>query len=134
MSGASAGSGGGKKRVLVVEDEADVRKMIVRMLSAFAEVDSAADGVEALAKMQAGAIPDLLITDVMMPQMDGLTLVRKLKGDPKLARVPVLMLTAKSGPRDTVAGINAGARHYLTKPFKHEELLDKVKKALGQAR
>jgi DNA-binding response OmpR family regulator len=64
--------------------------------------------------------------------MDGLTLAKQLKLDPHLARVPVVMLTARTGPRDVIAGINAGARFYVTKPFKTEELILKVRKALGQ--
>lgn len=68
----------------------------------------------------------------MMPRMDGLTLAKQLKGDPRLGHVPVVMLTARTGPRDVIAGINAGARFYVTKPFKTDELLTKVRKALGQ--
>jgi DNA-binding response OmpR family regulator len=80
--------------------------------------------------MQAGTPPDLLVTDLMMPKKDGLTLVKEMKRDDRLKNVPAIILTAKSGPRDVIRGIQAGARHYLTKPFKSEELLDKVKKVL----
>lgn len=120
-----------KKRVLVVEDEEDVRKLIARILEPLATVEVASNGAEALVRLQAGPVPDLVVTDLMMPEVDGLTLSKKMKATPALARVPILMLTAKSGSRDMVAGINAGARFYLTKPFKHDELVSKVKKALG---
>lgn len=116
--------------VLVAEDDEALRKMIAHLLADMVEVQLAADGLEALGMVQSGPLPDLLITDLMMPRMDGLTLVKRLRADAKLSRIPVIMLTAKSSPKDVVTGINSGARHYLTKPFKRDELLDKVKKAL----
>jgi DNA-binding response OmpR family regulator len=67
----------------------------------------------------------------MMPRMDGLTLAKQLKEEPQTKRTPVIMLTAKNGARDVVAGINAGARSYITKPFKHDELIQKVKSVLN---
>lgn len=101
------------------------------MLSGLGTVHTASDGMDAYALMRsAERAPDLLITDVMMPRMGGLDLVRRMKKDPKLGRVPVIMLTAKDGPRDVVEGINAGVRHYLTKPFKQSDLLSKAKKVL----
>lgn len=119
------------RRILVAEDEPDLLRMLQRMLEQLGHVETATDGQEALDKLEADPDFDLLVTDLMMPRMDGLTLARRMKRDQKLARIPVVMLTAKNTPKDVIAGINAGARHYLTKPFKHQELLDKVKKALG---
>jgi DNA-binding response OmpR family regulator len=78
-------------------------------------------------------LPDLVVTDVMMPRLDGLQLVQRMKMNPALARIPVIMLTAKGGPRDVIMGINSGVRHYVTKPFKHDELIGKIKKALHLA-
>jgi CheY-like chemotaxis protein len=75
--------------------------------------------------------PDLLISDIMMPRMDGLTLTNRMKNDDALKLIPVILLTAKGGPRDMITGINAGARHYVTKPFDRETFLGKVKKTLG---
>jgi len=92
---------------------------------------TAIDGQDALEKARSGPPPDVIVTDVMMPRMDGIALARQLKTEPRLAQVPVVMLTAKTGPRDVIAGINAGARFYVTKPFKTEELIAKVRKALG---
>jgi len=65
-----------------------------------------------------------------MPRLDGLALSKKMKENPNTARIPVIMLTAKGSPKDVIGGINAGARAYLTKPFKQEELLEKAKRAL----
>ena len=116
--------------ILVAEDDPDVLKMLEHVMRALGDVETAKDGAEALAKMRA-ARPDVLVTDVMMPKMDGLALAKQMKSDQKLATVPVVMLTAKTGPRDVIAGINAGARYYVTKPFKTDELVNKVRRALG---
>ncbi len=123
---------GAHPQVLVAEDDEALRKMIGHFLTDVGvEVHMAADGLTALEWLKAQERPpDLLVTDLMMPRMDGLALVRAVKADPKLARTPVIMLTAKDRPADVVTGINAGARHYLTKPFKKDELIAKVKKVL----
>ncbi len=115
---------GERPRILVAEDEPDLLKMLVHV--------TAVDGADALDKAKTGPAPDVVVTDLMMPHMDGLTLARELKADPQLAKVPVVMLTARTGPRDVIEGINAGARYYVTKPFKTEELVSKVRQALGQ--
>lgn len=119
-------------RMLVVEDDQDLALMLRKMLSTLGTVDVAYDGEEAWKKLQAE--PNgfyLVITDIMMPKVDGLELARRMKKDPVLNRVPVIVLTAKAGATDTVAGINAGARFYVTKPFQQDQLIAKVKKALG---
>lgn len=116
-------------RILVVEDDPALLRMLGKMLEQLGQVDTAGDGHEALTKARAWS-PHVVVTDLMMPGMDGLTLARELKKDPALGKVPVVMLTAKDTPKDVIAGINAGARHYLTKPFKQDALLEKVKKAL----
>ena len=123
----------GRPKILVVDDEPDVRNLVARLLGPIGDVDLAVDGSDALDRILGGERPDLIVLDLMMPKMDGLTLTRELKKDPSLARIPIVILTAKAGARDMVEGINAGARHYVTKPFKSEELLGKVRKALGQA-
>jgi CheY-like chemotaxis protein len=119
-----------KPTILIVEDDLDLLKMLTRMLDPIGDVVTATNGADALERIQAGMRPDLILTDVMMPRMDGLELARRLRNEPKTAKTPVIMLTAKNAPLDVIKGINAGARSYLTKPFKHEELVSKVKKAL----
>ena len=104
--------------------------MLSKILGTVGDVTTAVDGQDAYSRLTGGFVPDVIVTDLMMPRMDGLTLATKLKADPVLGRVPVVMLTAKTQARDVIAGINAGARHYVTKPFKTEELVGKVRKAL----
>jgi DNA-binding response OmpR family regulator len=120
----------GRPKILVVEDDEDLLRMMYRMLSTIADVAMAADGEHALKILQSGTPPDLVITDWMMPRKDGLTLVKEMKLDERLKSTPAIILTAKSSPRDVIAGINSGARHYLTKPFKPDDLISKVKKVL----
>lgn len=114
----------------MAEDDEDLLRMIQRMLSSLAEVVTATDGEQAMIMLSKGPPVHLVITDWMMPRKDGLTLVREMKASEKLKNIPVVLLTAKSSPRDVIAGINSGARHYLTKPFKPDELIGKVKKVL----
>jgi CheY-like chemotaxis protein len=117
--------------ILVVEDDLDLLRLLSRLLEQIGDVVTATNGEDALAKIEGGLTPDLVLTDVMMPKMDGLELARRLKKEPRVSRVPVIMLTAKNAPLDVIKGINAGARNYLTKPFKHDELVSKVKKTLN---
>jgi DNA-binding response OmpR family regulator len=124
---------GSRPRILIVEDDQDLLRMMQRMLDTIADVVTATDGEQALKLLATGTPPDLMITDWMMPRKDGLTLVKEMKQDSRLKQIPVVILTAKTGPRDVIAGINSGARHYLTKPFKPDELISKVKKVLRLA-
>lgn len=121
-----------RPRILVAEDDPDLLKMLEVVMRSLGDVVTAVDGQDALEKVRSGPAPDVVVTDLMMPRMDGLALARQLKAMPALARVPVVMLTARTEARDVIAGINAGARFYVTKPFKTEELLVKVRRALGQ--
>ncbi len=100
--------------------------MIVRALGSKYTIYEARHGKEAQEILGAIPTPAALVCDWMMPEMSGMQLVRRLRKDPLLARIPVLFLTAKGSPQDIVAGINAGARHYMTKPFKVSELVSKV--------
>ncbi len=122
----------GRPRILVADDDPDLLKMLEHVMRTLGDVVTAVDGMDALEKAKKGPPPDVVVTDVMMPRLDGFGLAKQLKTDPTLSMVPVVMLTAKTGPRDVIAGINAGARFYVTKPFKTDELIAKVRKALGQ--
>ena len=117
--------------MLVAEDDAAIRRLVELTLRSVATIHGAGDGAAALGWLRSNPPPDLLITDVMMPGLDGLSLARIMKRDLELQATPIIFLTAKSAPRDVIGGINAGARHYLTKPFDRHELLAKVKDVLG---
>lgn len=124
-------SGATRPLILVVEDDDTLRRMLVRILGELGTVREARDGAEGLELASAEPMPRLVVTDLMMPRMDGLELARQLKRDPRTSRIPIVMLTAKGGPKDVIDGVNAGARFYVTKPFKVDELKTKAKKALG---
>ncbi|HEY3614141.1 MAG TPA: response regulator transcription factor [Gaiellales bacterium] len=119
-------------RVLIVDDDAGVRRMLARTLEAEGyAVAVAADGGGALVEIERSA-PDLILLDVTMPGLDGLGVTRRLrsKGD----AIPVLMLTARDGVADRVAGLDAGADDYLVKPFATDELLARVRALLRRGR
>ena len=122
---------GAKSRILVAEDDANILRQIEFNLQAGGyEVETALNGMDAFKKMMAHR-PDLLITDVMMPEMDGYELVSTLRRDDVLADLPVIMLTAKSQDWDMMQGYNSGTDLYLTKPFNPAELLNFVRRILG---
>jgi two-component system response regulator MprA len=119
-------------RVLIVDDDAGVRRMLARSLEAAGyAVALAADGGGALVEIERSA-PDVILLDVTMPGIDGLGVARRLrgKGDP----VPILLLTARDGVADRVAGLDAGADDYLVKPFATDELLARVRALLRRGR
>jgi DNA-binding response OmpR family regulator len=112
--------------VVVVDDDGDIRQMLVRALGTKYTVYEASDGLAAQELLQVIPAPDALVCDVMMPRLDGLGLAKALRKDAVLGRVPILFLTARGSPLDVVSGINAGARHYVTKPFKIADVMAKV--------
>ena len=107
--------------ILLVEDNEEVRTFVRAQLESTFDIIEAADGEEALAQVQAHR-PDLVLSDVMMPGMDGFELCRRLKSDEALHHIPVILLTARAGESDTVQGLEYGADDYVVKPFSTEEL------------
>ncbi|WP_346621630.1 ATP-binding protein [Blastococcus montanus] len=122
----------GGATILVVDDNADMRDYLARLLGPHWSVRTTANGEEALAAV-AGSVPDLVLTDVMMPRIDGFELLRALRADPATRHVPVIMLTARAGQDASVEGLEAGADDYLAKPFRAAELLARVRVALERA-
>ena len=118
-----------RKRILIVEDEADCRDILAQFLGAQYDVVVARDGVEGLA-LATHYPPDLVITDVSMPRLGGLEMVRHLRQREGL-KAPVFFLTALGAPTDVIAGISAGARHYLTKPVELNDLKKRIARALA---
>ena len=122
-----------KGTVLVVDDNADLRLMLERLLAPHWAVRVASDGQEALELIAADA-PDLVLSDVMMPRLDGFGLLAALRRDPATASIPVILLSARAGEDAAVSGLDAGADDYLVKPFSSVELLARVRANLQLAR
>jgi phosphate regulon transcriptional regulator PhoB len=113
-------------RILIADDEEDVRSLVATNLkiAGFTPVE-APDGASALARIRE-AEPALVVLDLMMPGLSGVELCRILKGDPRMSRIPVIMLTAKARESDRIAGLEMGADDYITKPFSPRELVLRV--------
>ena len=119
-------------KILVVDDERAVRESLRRALELEGyEIELAGDGSEALDRLETSEEPDAMILDVLMPGVDGLEVCRRIRGTG--SRLPVLMLTARTEVEDRVAGLDAGADDYVTKPFALEELLARVRALLRRA-
>jgi YesN/AraC family two-component response regulator len=115
-----------KPQVLVVEDNSDLRAFIIDSLGnefGFLEAENGLKGLE----RAISNIPDLIISDVMMPEMDGITMLGKIKKDIRTSHIPLILLTAKSSDDSKLSGLESGADDYLTKPFNKNELLLKVR-------
>jgi two-component system response regulator MprA len=118
--------------IMVVDDEAAVRDALRRALRLEGyDVELAADGTEALRRLEGGPQPDALLLDVLMPGVDGLEVCRRLRRSG--SRLPVLMLTARAEVSDRVSGLDAGADDYLAKPFVLQELLARVRALLRRS-
>lgn len=119
--------------LLIVEDNADMRAFIGEVLGQGFCIKMAADGQEGLARA-VELMPDLIISDVMMPKMDGYRLCEKLKIDERTSHIPVVLLTARSGKESKMEGLELGADDYLNKPFDSEELAVRVRNLIDQRR
>ncbi len=119
-----------RKTVFVVDDDPDLGVLLTRLLETKYNVRYSSDPVSALTMLAQGPPPHLFLFDVMMPVLDGFALAKRVKAIPSLANVPLIFLTTRGGMKDVVSGINTGARHYVTKPFKAADLLAKIEKTL----
>ncbi|MDI1445177.1 ATP-binding protein [Polyangium sp. 6x1] len=124
---------GPRARVLLAEDNADMQHYIRRLLEPHHDVVAVSDGIEALAHARA-ELPDLILTDVMMPGMDGFALVRALRADPRTQAVSIVMLSARASESARVEGAEFGADDYLVKPFSPRELLARVEARIELSR
>ena len=120
------------KRLLVVDDEPNLLRAVAACLKTEGyEVNTARSGREALVQM-AEVVPDLVVSDIRMPGLDGYQLARQLRGSPRTALVPIVFLTAKDETADRIEGFRAGVDAYLTKPFEPEELIAVVNGILNR--
>ena len=123
-----------KEKILIVEDEEDIPELVKYNLEreGFGDIRAVETGEEGIAAVKT-FIPDLILLDLMLPGIDGLTVCRKLKSNEKTEHVPVIMLTAKSEEADVVVGLEMGADDYITKPFSNKVLLARVRSVLRRA-
>jgi signal transduction histidine kinase/CheY-like chemotaxis protein len=120
-----------KQSILVVEDNIEVREYIREQLENSYRIEEAGNGAEGLSFAQK-QLPDLILTDVMMPEMDGYAFCNKIRGDEKTSHIPIIMLTAKAGFDDKMQGLETGIDAFLTKPFRAKELQIRIKNLLQQ--
>jgi PAS domain S-box-containing protein len=126
-----AGETGQTGTILVADDNPDMRRYIGGLLEQVGlRVIYATNGAEAF-EQATSATPDIIVSDVMMPELDGLQLLAKLRGDPELATIPVILVSARAGEDETVAGVAAGADDYISKPFSARELVARVRTQLA---
>jgi DNA-binding response OmpR family regulator len=115
------------KRVLIVEDDPAIAEVLTRTLGRFYEVKVVNDGgraVDSALELR----PDVILLDVSLPNKDGFAIAQSMKTSAGLSKIPIIFLTAHDRSLDVVKGIQAGAKHYITKPFKLDDVLQKVKK------
>ncbi|WP_394822818.1 ATP-binding protein [Pendulispora albinea] len=127
------GPSASRARILLADDNADIRSYMTRLLGKHWDVTAVADGQAALDKAREHR-PDLIVTDVMMPRMDGFALLRAIREDARLKTTPVILLTARAGQESTVEGFAAGADDYVLKPFSARELVARVRTHLELSR
>lgn len=120
-----------RKRVLVVEDDERVRRVEGLILSsAQLEIEEAKGGQEALDRLRDGEY-DLVVLDLMMPEVDGMQVLKSIRSKPETQGLPVIVVTAKNSDREILEGFQSGANYYITKPFEPRELVDSVELILG---
>jgi PAS domain S-box-containing protein len=133
LAAAERTAGAGPARILVADDNADMRGYVRRLLGARWTVEAVSDGREALERALAHP-PDLVLSDVMMPELDGFGLLQALRAEPRTRDIPIILLSARAGEEARVEGLEAGADDYLVKPFSARELTARVGGALELAR
>jgi two-component system alkaline phosphatase synthesis response regulator PhoP len=121
------------RKIYLVEDDPSIREVVTYALgSAGYEVEGFDNGDDLVAAM-CKDVPHLILLDIMLPGVDGLTILKRLRNNPRLNKIPIIMLTAKSGEIDKVKGLDMGADDYITKPFSVLELISRVNAALRRA-
>jgi two-component system OmpR family response regulator len=115
------------RRVLIVEDDVAIAELLTKTLARFYEVRVVNDGGQALT-VAAAYRPDIILLDVNLPNKDGFAIATAMKVAPGLGKIPIIFLTAQDRSLDVVKGIQVGAKHYIAKPFKLDDVLSKVKK------
>lgn len=118
------------KRILIVDDRPEIAKIITTQLSKDYEIHSEANPIEALAWMLAGNVPDLIISDINMPEMDGKTFLKHLKASSRFNFIPVIILSCLESSNDRMELLEAGASDFIVKPFNPQELKTRIRDLL----
>ncbi len=118
------------RKILIVEDDEALLKVLQLLLENSYDITLAMNGKQGL-ELANSKRPDLILMDVMMPEMDGLEVLRRLKENPQMARIPVILLTAKVGDENIYGGYQLGADYYIPKPFTNAQLLNGINLFLG---
>ena len=119
-----------RKRILIADDEPDIITLLVSILkSEDYDVITASDGAEALMAIKISH-PDVVILDIMMPKLDGMQVLQKVREDTEISSIPVIMLTAKASDKDILSGYKYGANYYIPKPFEISDILEGVRMVL----
>lgn len=126
-------TGEDRPRILLADDNSDMREYVQTLLASSCEVQALADGEAALEAIREHP-PDLILSDIMMPKLDGFGLLKEVRSDDRVAGIPVILISARAGEESRVEGLSAGADDYLTKPFSARELLARVKSQLAMAK
>ena len=121
------------KKILIVDDEAEICELIQMTLemNGFSQIRIVKDGRSAINAAEFW-LPDIILLDLMLPEIDGLSVCKILKNNPMTANIPIIMITAKSTPTDIVVGLELGANDYVTKPFNNQVLLARIRNQLRQ--
>lgn len=118
------------KKILIVDDKPSISKLIVQFLKKTYNVTTKEDGLEALSLLHSGDIPDLIITDLQMPNLDGFELIKRVKESGLFRDIPIVVLSSKDSSSDRIKCLKMGAEDYLVKPFNPEELQIRVERIL----
>ncbi len=120
------------KKILLVEDKPSISRLIVQFLSKTFEVTTKEDGLQALAWLQEGNIPHLIITDLEMPELDGFGLIGRIKESGFFRDIPIVVLSSKDSSTDRIKCLKMGAEDYMVKPFNPEELQIRIERILNR--
>jgi len=120
------------KKLLIVDDKKSLSDLLAQLLRKSYDLEVKNDGMEAMLWLQEGNIPDLILTDLQMPNMDGTELIKKVKSSGYFSSVPIIVLSSKDSSKDRIECLKLGAEDYIMKPFNPEELLIRIEKVLSR--
>jgi len=118
------------KKILIIDDKPSISRLIVQFLNKTFDVTTKEDGLQAISWLQEGNIPDLILTDLQMPNMDGFELISRVKESGFFRDIPIVVLSSKDSSADRIKCLKMGAEDYLVKPFNPEELLIRIERIL----